>query len=38
MLNAFSARSIFEPTAKDRFKIDSLLAYGTTFYTRTRAG
>ena len=29
MLNAFNAHSIFELTAKDRFKIDSLLAYGT---------
>ncbi|KAF8252217.1 hypothetical protein K440DRAFT_536518 [Wilcoxina mikolae CBS 423.85] len=28
MLNAFNARSIFELTAKDRLKIDSLLAYG----------
>jgi hypothetical protein len=29
MLNAFNARSIFELTAKDRFRIDSVLAYGT---------
>jgi hypothetical protein len=32
MLNAFNARSIFELTAKDRFKIDSLLAYGIVNY------
>jgi hypothetical protein len=28
MLNAFNARSIFELGAKDRCRIDSLLAYG----------
>ncbi|KAA8895150.1 vacuolar sorting protein 39 domain 2-domain-containing protein [Sphaerosporella brunnea] len=28
MLNAFNARSIFELTPKDRFRIDSVLAYG----------
>ncbi|KAI5788211.1 vacuolar sorting protein 39 domain 2-domain-containing protein [Pyronema domesticum] len=28
MLNAFNAHSIFEVSAKDRFRIDSLLAYG----------
>ena len=37
MLTAFNARSIFELTPKDRFRIDSLLAYGTPESARARA-